>query len=320
MLALLALAACGDPLAKIPTIEDVDVAGPAPVVDVVAAPVESDPQAGFFQRLMSKRSVAQPAANSAVADGPKVPDVATAPPEGAEIAAEAKPATDGFFSFLRKKPVTDTADAKAQPDTPTATVQKASLTPEPASPRDILPEKRGGLFGGQNAGRARGGITLRDVVPGEVLPYGEIARACHVKQADLGTQISKYPNKRAKYRIYDSAPGAVTARTFYITGFGDGCARQTTAALAMFGTAGMYESLRYGLAKQANTPKKMTDKAYEKVKSQICHTGRAKPCGKKLPTLEKDTVFLSFYDRFEDAQRWTNILVSDGALLAVDND
>lgn len=311
ILALLALAACSDPLAKIPTIQEVDVADPTPVVEAVAAPSESDPNTGFFERIMSKRSVAPSAPAEEAKAAPKKAEVAT---------AEAKPAGGGFFSFLHKHPTKDGADGGAGKAAPAAKVQKASLTPEPASPRDTLPEKRGGLFGGGFGGHARGGIALRDALPGEVMPYGVVARACHVKRADMGTPISKYPDKGARYRIYDSAPGVRAPHTFYITGFKDGCARQTTAALAMFGTASMYESLRYGLPKQARAPEKATDRSYEKVKARVCNVRRTQPCGKKLSKLERDTVFLSFYDRFQGAQRWTNILISDGALLAIDND
>ena len=46
--------------------------------------------------------------------------------------------------------------------------------------------------------------------------------------------------------------------------------------------------------------------------------GRTKPCGSKISKLEKDTVFLSLYNRFEGAQGWTNLLISGGKVVAKD--
>ncbi len=270
--ALLLLSACADPLADIKRLDEVDVAGPAPVVEAVAAPEESDESVGLFQRLMRKR----------------------------QVAPESEPET-----------ANDAADTP-----PAETVEEASLGA--AEAREETGAGRGGWFGGGSAARSGGGASLRDTAPGEILPFGQIARACHAKRGQLGQEVAKYPERGAKYRVFDSAPGSQGLHTFYVTGFSDGCPRQFTAALAVFGSAGMYEALRYGLPVKART-KKPTDIAYEKLKSGKCGVARTKPCGASISRLEKSTVFLSVYNRFEGAQGWSNLLLSDGKVMAWDS-
>ena len=129
--------------------------------------------------------------------------------------------------------------------------------------------------------------------------------------------MARHPERGPKYRVYDSAPGNLGLHTLYVTGFDDGCPRQVTAALAVFGSAGMYEALRYAVPAKARS-KKPTDKAYETVKAQQCGVSRSQPCGAKISRIEKGTVFLSLYNRFEGAQGWTNLLISDGRVMARD--
>jgi hypothetical protein len=320
--AILALSACGDPLADIARLDEIDVAGPAPVVEAVAAPEETNENVGLFQRLMRKRQVAPEAdANIAAPSGaagaaPKAP-VETDAAQAVD-AVEETPRKDGWLFGLTtrsKKPGAELAAPEAE-KLPLETVQQASL---PAPNARARPQGAGadkGLFSRQKAARLTG-PDARTVAPGEVLPFGEIARACHIKRGQMGKEVAKYPERGAKYRVYDSALGNVGLHTFYVTGFKDGCPRQFTAALAVFGSAGMYEALRYGLPVKARS-KKPTDKAYETVKSRVCGVARSKPCGAKVSRLEKSTVFLSLYNRFEGAQGWTNLLLSDGNVMAKD--
>lgn len=168
------------------------------------------------------------------------------------------------------------------------------------------------LFGAQK----RSSSPEVDVVSiGMPLPFGQVARACDVRGTALGKEVARFPLRGKGYRIHDSAPGTTTPHTFYVTGFQDGCPRQFTAALAIFGAPSMYEQLRYGDASE-NHDIGATDKAYERVKSQVCGVPRRKPCGRKIKTLERDTVFISTYEHFEDNARWADILVHDGAVMA----
>lgn len=159
------------------------------------------------------------------------------------------------------------------------------------------------------------GPEVEPVSIGTVLPFGKVARACDARGSVLGKEIARFPLRGKGYRLHDSAPGTTAPHTFYVTGFQDGCPRQFTAALAIFGAPSMYEQLRYGEASE-NHNIGATDKAYERVKSQVCGVSRRKPCGRKIKTLERDTVFISTYERFEDNARWADILVHDGAVMA----
>ncbi|MEZ5715343.1 MAG: hypothetical protein R3D85_09320 [Paracoccaceae bacterium] len=345
------LAGCAaDPLADVPRLSDVALSEPAPVVEAVAAPEETSDKTGFFQRLMRKREVAPPSAEpatdatpddktgEAVAEAPDArpaPDPAPAHEATATPAAPAAPERRGLFGLFGKRPPDAAAETGALAESAVATPADIAA-PEPAAlPRPEALETpetptaksaeaaRPGLFSRRTAAAAprprHGGPALRDAAPGEVLPFGVVARACHMKRGEMGKEVAKYPERGAKYRVYDSAPGNLGLHSFYLTGFGDGCPRQVTAALAVFGTPGMYEALRYGLPAKARS-KKPTDKAYETVKSRLCGVSRSQPCGTRIDRLEKHTVFLSLYDRFEDARGWTNLLLSEGEVIAADHD
>lgn len=172
------------------------------------------------------------------------------------------------------------------------------------------------LFGGGGP-RTEGGATLRDVAPGEAPAYGTLGRLCDLPTRRLGQQIGQYPERRPMYRLYDSAPGETAPHAFYVTGFADGCVRQVTAALVMFGAPATHEALRYGLPAETQ-PFSATDDAYERLKRRVCGTPRGEPCGPRIDRLSRDTVFLSVYERFGDSPTWKNVLLHDGTVLAVD--
>jgi len=154
----------------------------------------------------------------------------------------------------------------------------------------------------------------KDIAFGTVLPFGEVGRVCEARTRPLGKRIDKAGGGRG-YALLDSKPGHTGPRTFYVTGFSDGCPRQFTATLALFGAPSMHEKLRYG---QASTkyPYSETDKAYERVKAKVCGVTRRKPCGAKINRLERNTVFISTYERFTNNGRWADILVHDGKVMA----
>ena len=193
-----------------------------------------------------------------------------------------------------------------------------------ASLQEILPEettlaepaKKRGLFGGGSREVVRKGPDAKDVTFGTILPYGEVARVCDAKgQSSLGRRLDKAPSSGRGYSLFDSAPDSTGPRTFYVTGFKDRCPRQFTAALALFGSPEVHEQLRYGRPSKLY-PYSTTDKAYEKVKSSVCKVGKSKPCGANLKTLERNTVFVSTYEKFSDNARWADILLHDGVVAA----
>ncbi|TMM51557.1 hypothetical protein [Sulfitobacter sabulilitoris] len=167
-----------------------------------------------------------------------------------------------------------------------------------------------GLFGGVDARRAEG-----DVPPGTVLPYGTVARVCGARGAKLGKKVEKFPTRGRGYTLHDTFPNSTAPRTFYVTGFSDGCPRQFTASLALFGAPSMHEKLRYGRPGDAY-PYSATDSAYEDIKRDVCGAAKRKPCGSRIKRLERNTVFISTYERFGGTSRWSDILLHDGEVMA----
>lgn len=321
----LALAGCGDPLDKVEHIADVELADDQPTAAALPSSDELAREGGFFAGLFKGNETdapdqaappeAEAAAEDARAEDGSGDDVPTAeteaePEEPAVTALVAPEKRRGLFGLLRGAPT-------PQDNAPAATLQTASLSPdspEVAPQAQVSDTKRRGLFGGGRAARAAGPDTL-DVPLGAVLPYGAIARVCDANPKQLGTRIDKAPARGNGFTLYDSNPQSTVARTFYVTGFSDGCPRQFTAALAMFGAPSMHEQLRYGQPSEAY-PYSDTDKAYEKIKSQICRVGKRKPCGSAISRLERDTVFISTYEHFGNNARWSDILLHDGQVMA----
>ncbi len=166
----------------------------------------------------------------------------------------------------------------------------------------------GGSFSGDSV------ADVRDADFGAVQHFGEVARVCEAKGRDLGQQVNETAAKG--YHLYDSEPGSSGARQYYITGFADGCPRQITAANVLLAGASDYEQFRFGPAGE-NLPYGETDAVYEKIKGQVCGTRRGQPCGRRVAALDKSTFFVSAYERFGETSRWSEILVHDGAVMAI---
>lgn len=189
--------------------------------------------------------------------------------------------------------------------------------PETPVPRTAPPQ--GGLLGwlGGQAAAAKGtGPDARQVPFGTALPHGEIARVCGVPERRLGVPVAQYPETRRGYVLYDSRPGTTAPRALYITGFDDGCARQVTGALALFGDPALHEQLRYGLAGRS-LPKGPVDGAYETVKAEVCGVAPGRPCGRAMRRLARDTAFVSVYPAFGSAS-YVNLLLHDGQVVALE--
>lgn len=260
--------------------------------------------------LFKKPATPEPAPLAAEPDVTRETD---APAEAAVLADapalnEAPAKKGGLLGLLRRK---DNAPEKINPDP----VEVASLDPEPFVPVEQarVPAPKRGLLGGLRK-KAAGAGGEADVSYGTRLPFGQVARVCEARLKPMGRRIEK-AGKGKGFVLYDSAPESTAPRTFYVTGFGDGCPRQFTAALALFGAPSMHEQLRYGSPSE-QYPYSATDKAYEKVKARVCGSARRKPCGSKIKSLERNTVFISTYERFSDNGRWADILLHSGAVMA----
>lgn len=321
LMALLAsLAACGDPLRNLDRLSDVDLAETEPVAQ--ALPSEDEiAREGFLGT-----TAADPETNTAAQLQPADP---------------APERTGGFLGLLRRVvPNTDPApqdaaaiapavlDAETAPQTPleqTTTVLETNpedpATDEPVllaslTPTEEPPRKRAGLFAriaSPQKDKPRTGPDAADVSYGTVLPYGVIARVCEARRKPMGRKVEK-ANARG-FALFDSNPDSAAPRTFYLTGFPDGCPRQLTAASVLLGAPSFYEQLHYGPAGK-HLAYGSTDKAYEKVKSRVCGARKGKPCGSKIGQLEKSTFFVNTYERLGGNARWSELLIHDGEVLA----
>tara|TARA_R110002049_G_scaffold29972_1_gene101881 strand:+ start:58136 stop:58897 length:762 start_codon:yes stop_codon:yes gene_type:complete len=226
-----------------------------------------------------------------LADVPRLADVelANGKTSSKALPTEDEIARDGFFG-------TDAARGN---------LPEGLSAPKPAKGGGLL-----GLFGG---GSAQPEDASDDVAFGTRLPFGQVARVCAAVGEKLGAKVKD--GSARGYQLFDSAPGGAGARTFYITGFSDGCPRQLTAANVLLGAPSFYEQLRYGPGGE-NLPYGETDKAYDTVKSLVCGAGRGKPCGRKIGKLDKTTFFVSAYEHRGDNARWSEVLVHDGAVMA----
>ena len=165
------------------------------------------------------------------------------------------------------------------------------------------------------AGCAPMGVS-RSGVSGADLPFGEVASACGIMAASSAAEVDHFPKSgRPLWRLYDTDPGSTGPRTQYITGFRDGCARQITGALVLFGTPAVHEVTRYDPTNKA--PYSATDLAYEPVKARICGVPRRVPCpSDRLDRLERRLTFVTIYPEFGSTGMRYELLLDQGALMA----
>ncbi len=286
---------------------------------------EESEKGGFFARLLtpaptepavvSAGDAVNPADVAKISAGkPKATEDRALPPEtfGVTAALPQEPGKKGgLFGLFSGKSDRGRADVTtASLSSPGAFDDATGVDISPGAM--IEPVKRQGLLGSVGTRP-----VTSEIAPGTVLPYGRVARICDLPKRAMGKRIAQFPERRPHHKLYDSVPGSTSPHTFFLTGFEDGCARQFTASLAVFGTIEMHEQLRYGLPAEV-MPYSKTDKSYEKLKSKVCRVPRKKPCGAKRGKLENDTVFLSIYERFGSNARWSNLLLHEGRILAQD--
>ncbi|WP_299561924.1 hypothetical protein [uncultured Sulfitobacter sp.] len=274
----LGLAACGDPLAGVDRLSDVDIVATDPVAAALPD-AEEVAREGFLGTEAAQGEI----------------------PEGVDALQNQESAHRGLFAGLF-----GSIGAKSQDDE----VEKLAALPSPERQSDAAPVQEEPV---RTKARADSGPDARDVPFGAVLAFGEVARVCDARGKSLGNKVAQI-GKRG-IALYDSNPGNMSKRTFYLTGFGDNCPRQFTAANALFGPPSFYEQLRFGPA-GGNLPYAETDKAYDGIKSKVCRAGKSKPCGGKIGRLEADTAFLSAYEFNEHNGKWKEFLIHGGDIVA----
>ncbi|MCT4556061.1 MAG: hypothetical protein N4A53_15360 [Pelagimonas sp.] len=339
---VLALAGCGDPLAQLPKLNDVQLDETAGTADVIAddaadgdqspqtartdIPADQKPRGGLLGFLRRQADAAKDPVARAVEDAVQEEvQLAALPPAPADQpSTDAEPPRKGLFGALfgggqdRAESAEPGEGEEQQAALPPTTARKSKV-PQDKEAQDSEPQAQETRRKPRKASKSPkpGAPDYAQVGPGQTLPYGQVARLCGVSARKLGKRAETYPKLGNRYTLYDSQPEATGPRNFYLTGFDDGCARQFTAALVLFGTPEIYEQIHYG-APSDTQPKAATDKAYDRLKSRICGVGRGKPCGDKMNRLSRDTTFVTIYERFGNNARWTTMLVHDGQVLALD--
>ena len=322
---LLILGACGDPLAGVDRLTEVDLAE-----DSATASALPDAQEVAREGFLGTKA----AQGDLPVGAPEISGTDSAAPTGAaggflrglvRRAANADPAaaiaadvanSQSQAVVIETTPTTSAVAAQRASDAAEA-VELAGLPARDAGPATAAAPRKRGLFGSAGAksqkDTSRTGPDARDVPFGTVLAFGEIARVCEARGKTLGTKVGSLG--RRGFTLYDSNAGIRNKRTFYLTGFEDKCPRQFTAANALFGAPSFYEQIRFSSAGE-NLPYADTDKAYDKLKSKVCRVGKKKPCGSKINKLDNEATFVSAYEFGEHNGRWKEFLVHDGAVLA----
>lgn len=287
-----------------------------PTIVAEKAPERAEKPQGFLSRIgaalsapQEVQSSVQDSVETGVLEGEEKTDLVeiittNVEPDPDVVVAEEpeiEPERSGFWPFG--------ARANRSDETPQGeTVQLASASAVPAPRRGWFTPKV----------EKRTGPDAQLVSYGETLPYGKIATVCDVSPAQLGKKVDQYPARGKGYTLYDSNPTAEGLRTHYLTGFKDGCARQFTSALALFGSVETHQTVRY---KKSNSdlPYSNSDTAFENVKSNVCKVGKGTPCSENgTAKLDKNMVFVSVYERFGTNPRWADILLYKGTVLAKD--
>lgn len=301
------LAGCSDPLSNVARIADAGAADRAATVTEV--PNAGRQTGGLFGRLVNRTP--EDPANAAVEAA-----LRNVTGLGDEPVGPASPQT---APPLRPQSATLQSSTDQSATAQSSTAQTPTPQPVSDTPRRGL----GGLFNRSNnrADRSRDaprtGPDASDVVAGTVLPFGEIARVCDLQRAALGNVVVS----GGGFKIHDSAPDSAVARPFYVTGFGDDCARTFTGAVVIPGDVETHEFVRYQSSNE-RIVYSGTDNAYEALKANVCRVGRGQPCGPRSDRLNENTYFVTVYGFFGGTfsavpTEWAQILLHDGDVLAM---
>ncbi|WP_368185074.1 hypothetical protein [Aestuariibius sp. HNIBRBA575] len=348
MSATLLLTACGDPLRNVTRLSDLEGVQQTDSVLVAAQTEEPETGEGFLGRLLGRGDAAasEPATQpdaTVQTDPNAAPDHQMSDVDAviADVVAQSEPQPAprrGLGALFGRRTANERPNSEVVPaamaapeaaegniDPANAQAPEAAPEVEPENTPEVAPEivpnaeperaaqrPRFGLFGRRNAAPVATGPDARIVEVGTLLPYGEIARVCDISRRQLGTKVDQINGQD----LYDTIPNSTAQRTFYVTGFPDNCARQFTGALVLTGDVGTHEVVRYaahndGLAYSA------TDSAYEAIKAQFCRVPHGEPCGSRLERLGSLTTFLTVYDSFGAGDDWIEILIHDGAVVAI---
>lgn len=157
-----------------------------------------------------------------------------------------------------------------------------------------------------------GGLFRASTKAPASIEQGPLAEACGVRGKALGSQVEKGPGR---WKLFDTRPGSTAPRDFYLTGFSDGCPRRITAAVAMFGSVELYETVHYGpvgLKPRGDA----TDAAYARLRAKTCGSAKLACSDREIRRLQKTAAFLSVYPSKSSPSR-LELLMTRGRLAAV---
>lgn len=331
-LALVSLTACADPLRNVARLDEITLSPDALTVAAMPGADESADAPPVLGQLLAQSQQAgngtgSSAATSFATIGPNTP-----PRQGfwalfAQPQAAILPVAAGLSTQDAVEPGTPTPEIAT--DTP-AVAGPEILDDIPLDAPSVATTIQGDLgqisspsppanapqVAASNTQPAPGlspGPDARQVAPGTLLPYGQIATVCGQPEASLGTRVAT----AAGYALYDSEPSSTAVRAQYLTGFADGCARIFSAALVLFGDVGTHEAIRY-LPSNASMAYSGTDTAYEQVKAQVCAVSAGQPCGRNIDRLATHSTFVTIYETFGTNAEWGEIFVHQGQVMAID--
>lgn len=231
---------------------------------------------------------------------------AIAPEEVAELDKPEEPRRGLFGLFGKRDKAEDAVETPEETSAENTIV--ASIAPETMT--DAEPARRG-LFGRPRKTEAKPEIPL-----GTVLPYGQVGIACNVRGRKLGKVIDTFKQNGDDFKLYDTKPGGIEARTHFIMGFDDGCPRQFTGALVMLGSPVLHERMRFD-SYNKHLSITETDRAYDKIRRRVCKTRGKTLCPQeRVGALEAETAFVTVYQQFGANDHWAEILLHKGDLVA----
>ena len=237
-----------------------------------------------------------------------------------------------LFGFLAKPaadegttPATESTAAATAPASEPEVLPNVRADDEESEPIDTPlplagadPPRRGGLlglFGGRNprAPRDADALATPAVLPIGDLPFGTVVKACGVNRRAMGTEVARH--SETGFRIFDTDASGTAPRTQYLVGFKDGCPRQFTASLALFGSPDVHEATRYNDSN--SKPYSETDEAYETIKNRVCRVRRGEHCAdNKIKQLNRQAAFVSVYQSFGVPGPWVEMFLNRGQLAA----
>ena len=287
--------------------DPVDTPTEEAAADPSAEPAKDEKRGGLFGLFKKRKDPIPEASGAAVAAAVESvnPAEGKASEGGDEISAQEAAALGepekprrglfGLFGKREDKPAPETTDE----NTIVASIDPDTITD--AEPPLTRRQKR---------------AAKTEIPIGTVLPYGQVGVACNVRGRKLGKEVDQFNQRGKDFKLYDTSPNSIKSRTFFLTGFKDGCARQFTGAMASLGSPVLHERMRLDSYNKSLAYTE-TDRAYDKIRKRLCKTSGKTLCPQeRVDALEAETAYVTVYEQFGANLHWAEILLHKGKLVA----